>query len=232
MRRWVVGLLFLLVAVPARGQTYVFNPTAVEFEHEDVDWNITISYTFEIWNEAETIKFYEFSVPKASVETIGTGPTRRVAATLFPPPAIGTTYRIRAIANGDCSGTPCPSPPSNYAPEFVRYSACFNTVTRRNEPVVVRMTGPSSVQVGTYYPLVSGMLTITGPNKVTSLSIEALGDGYPAFYYTMEDARSGPLPVIGPFRRVGTFSLMIKAVDDRGCEGFQATPFPRITVTP
>lgn len=236
MRRWVEAITLVLVLVsvsPARAQTptYVFNPTGVEFEHEDVDWNMTTSYTFEIWNEATSTKLYEFTVPKANVETIA-GVTRRVVVTFFPPAPIGTTYRIRAIANGDCATGPCPSPPSNYAPELFRFSSCFNDTTRRNEPVVVNLTGPLTVQLGAYLPLTAGQLTVSGPSKVTSLSIEALGDQYPALYYTAADLRSGVPPVIGPFRRAGTFSLMLHAVDDRGCEGYQATPFPRITVTP
>lgn len=240
MHRVVGVLLALLLFSEEATAQYAYNPRAVEFEHSDEDFNKSIAYTAEFWNETETTKLFEFSVQRADVETTGeivNGlPVRRIAWEKFRQPAIGTSYKIRLLAVGDPAqcpdGLPCVSAPSNFAPNLVRLSACYNRTTMLNQPVVVTFTGPSSVRVGAHYVLSPGQLTVTGPSPVVFLSIDAQADGYPAQYFTLTDLRSGPPPVIGPFRRTGNFALLIRVVDDRGCEGTHATPYPRIVVTP
>lgn len=237
----VVGVLLTWLLFSGVGfAQYAYNPRAVEFDHANADFDKTIAYIAEFWNETETTKLFEFSIPKADVETTGEIhdglSVRRIAWEKFRQPVIGTSYKIRLLAVGDPAqcpdGQPCVSDPSNFAPSLVRLSACYNRTTMQNQPVVVTFTGPSSVQVGTHYVLSPGQLTVTGPSPVTWLSIDAQADGFPAQYFTLTDLRSGPPPVIGPFRKTGNFALLIRAVDDRGCEGTHATPYPRIVVTP
>jgi hypothetical protein len=60
--------------------------------------------------------------------------------------------------------------------------------------------------------------TITGPSPVHYVAIDMLGDGEPAWYFTMFDARFTAPYVLGPMKKRGRFEMTVRAVDEMGCE--------------
>lgn len=87
---------------------------------------------------------------------------------------------------------------------------------------------PSAWRVGAMSLLA---VVVTGANPVSALVVDLIGDGQPAWYYVVPDARAGVEVAVGPMKRAGTYEITLLATDTRGCQ-VTLTPRTFITVGP
>lgn len=206
-------LALMFVAALAEAQL-VYNASALLFEQDlATGYDVTVSYTVEVWADPPDFEagqpLMTFSVPKGEVVVESEGPPVLYKLALPPLPA-GRSYRFRLIAVAQGGAV---SPPSNVTPQTSRYSICVNAAGTITPMTISASFG--SLAAGQFG---SATVDVESPQPVHSVSIDFLGDGLPAYYFSTDaDLRgSRPFP-IGPLPRAGTYRAVIDAVDERGC---------------
>jgi hypothetical protein len=220
----LVLLASLSVPAFAQVQPTVYNPPAVQFEHDQNSWDMTVLYRME-W-------LIEGPEPRVSVATVDI-PKSKVQVVVPPAPPIdgtfkimyadipmsvpfGKTYLVRLHA---CNDLLC-SDWSEVARNPIRYTYCKATDTAVRPLTVVQTIPPLSVNRNTYL-LVD--LTITSVKPVHAVSIQLVGSGLPAFYFTGYDLRGASSFAIGPLTRAGRFLMNLTVTDEWNCSATQAT---------
>jgi hypothetical protein len=70
-----------------------------------------------------------------------------------------------------------------------------------------------------------------GRAPVRAVTVDLDGDGQPAWYYLMGDARGTLAYTLGPLgAKTGRFQMSVSVVDERGCEAMLGAPLPVVQV--
>jgi hypothetical protein len=221
MRRLLLLTLMFIVGLCSvvSSQTF-YNPTTLQFEHDD--YAITDHYIAEFWVAGTplTTQVASVSVPKSSVTLFSAGPPATYRLLFKDIPVFlpfGKNYVVRLLA---CDTAQC-SAPSEVTREQVRYTYCKSTDFAVRPLTIVQGTQANGTPNG-YVPVV---LTINSVRPVTAVSISLVGAGVPAYYFTGIDMRGTITLSLGPLPRAGRYLMNLSAADEAACSTSQASQY-------